>query len=144
MSGIIDNFKNALHLWKDFDGRATRSEYWYFMLVLMICYFVFGLLEGVFEDSKGLIAVVSIVQIVFVFTTLIPCVSITTRRLHDVGKSGWWQLFNLLPLIGPLILLYFFCKDSVDDNQYGPNPKALNDIEPSPQQIRSSFSQDGF
>ena len=55
---------------------------------------------------------------------LIPGTALCVRRLHDVGKSGWFYLWILLPLIGYIIILIQFCKDSTGDNQWGPNPKA--------------------
>lgn len=54
---------------------------------------------------------------------LIPSLAICIRRLHDVGKSGWWYLWILLPLVGSIILMVQFCKDSEGDNQWGPSPK---------------------
>lgn len=54
---------------------------------------------------------------------LIPSLSICVRRLHDIGKSGWWYLFALLPLVGGILLMVLFCKDSTEANQWGPHPK---------------------
>ena len=57
---------------------------------------------------------------------LVPGLAVSVRRLHDIGKSGWWLLLNIVPLVGPLVLLYFAVKDSQPgSNQYGPNPKAV-------------------
>ena len=55
---------------------------------------------------------------------LVPGLAVTVRRLHDVGKSGWYYLWILLPLAGPIMILIQLCKDSTEDNQWGPNPKA--------------------
>jgi uncharacterized membrane protein YhaH (DUF805 family) len=58
---------------------------------------------------------------------LVPGIAVTVRRLHDIGKSGWWGLVALIPLIGSLILIYFAVKDSQPEtNEYGPNPKAAS------------------
>ncbi|GAB6988544.1 DUF805 domain-containing protein [Paenibacillus pini] len=54
---------------------------------------------------------------------LLPALAVTVRRLHDIGKSGWWYFISWVPLAGGIILLVFLCLDSVGDNQYGPNPK---------------------
>ena len=54
---------------------------------------------------------------------LIPNLAVAVRRLHDTGRSGWWLLIGLIPIIGFVVLLYFFVLDSENDNQYGPYPK---------------------
>ena len=96
----------------DFSGRSRRMEYWsfcFFDLILMI-------LISAFVGGLGLF--------VFWMLTIIPSFSLTTRRLHDIGKSGWWQLLYLLPLLGFIILLVWFCfKGDEGHNQYGPNPR---------------------
>ena len=57
---------------------------------------------------------------------LIPAWAVFTRRMHDIGKSGWWWLIGLIPLVGAIVLLVFACKDSEPgDNAYGPNPKGV-------------------
>ena len=61
---------------------------------------------------------------IYALALLIPLLSAGARRLHDTGRSGWWQLINLIPIIGTIILIILFAQDSHDDNKYGPNPKA--------------------
>lgn len=57
----------------------------------------------------------------------LPALGVSVRRLHDVGKSGWWYLIAFVPLVGGIYLLYLSCKDSeYGENEYGPNPKGLN------------------
>ena len=64
--------------------------------------------------------------LIFALALLVPSIALAVRRLHDIGKSGWWYLIALIPLIGLLVLLYFFVLDSQPgSNQYGPNPKGL-------------------
>ncbi|WP_232504214.1 DUF805 domain-containing protein [Shewanella benthica] len=55
----------------------------------------------------------------------IPTIAICARRLHDAGRSGWWQLIGLIPLIGAIVLLVFYVLDSIGENEYGANPKAV-------------------
>ena len=63
---------------------------------------------------------------VFSLATLIPTLAVSVRRLHDTGRSGWWLLLSLIPLIGAIVLLVFFVQDSAaGDNAHGPNPKAV-------------------
>lgn len=69
-------------------------------------------------DSKG------IANIVYSLAVLVPSIAVSARRLHDIGKSGWWQLIVLVPIIGGIYLLVLVCTDSnAGDNKYGPNPK---------------------
>ena len=62
---------------------------------------------------------------IYLLAVLIPSLAVEVRRLHDIGKSGWWLLLGLIPLIGPIVLIVWFATDSKGDNQYGPNPKAV-------------------
>lgn len=60
----------------------------------------------------------------YTLVVFIPSLALSVRRLHDTGKSGWWMLITLIPLVGPLIMLFFMVKDSQPGtNEYGPNPK---------------------
>ena len=54
---------------------------------------------------------------------LIPTIAISVRRLHDIGRPGTWYLLNLIPVVGSIILLVWYCQDSTGDNQWGSNPK---------------------
>jgi uncharacterized membrane protein YhaH (DUF805 family) len=94
-----------------FDGRARRSEYWWFALAS----FVIGLITGFIPVVGWLVSL----------ALICPSIGVAVRRLHDVGKSGWWFLLVLVPLVGALVLIFFFyIKDSEPGaNQYGPNPK---------------------
>lgn len=110
----------------DFRGRARRSEYWYFCLFNMLMSFLLGFMDGMmgttFTTSTG--AQMGIIGILFSLAVLIPSLAVSIRRLHDIGKSGWYLLVCLIPLIGGLLLLYWSVLDSEpQDNKYGPNPK---------------------
>ena len=63
------------------------------------------------------------VYILLALAMFIPALAVTVRRLHDVGKSGWWFFIAFIPLVGAIWLLVLMCTDSVEDNEYGPNPK---------------------
>jgi len=94
-----------------FDGRATRSEYWYYALFNFIITLI--------------LAFIPILDLIYMLATFLPSLSVAIRRLHDIGKSGWWLLIGLIPIIGPFIVLFFMIQDSNEDNQYGTNPKAV-------------------
>jgi len=98
-----------------FEGRATRSEYWYFTLFATISYIIAMVIDGIIQ--------MPILTILTMLGLVIPSIAVGIRRLHDIGKSGWWYLLALVPLIS-LVLIAFFVMDSKEDNIYGANPKA--------------------
>lgn len=101
-----------------FDGRASRSEYWYFVLFNAIISVTCTILDLIIGSEIGIIG------IVYNLAVLVPYVAVTIRRLHDVGKSGWWQLIVLIPIIGIVLLIIWTVTDSMPgENQYGKNPK---------------------
>ncbi|MAM85773.1 MAG: hypothetical protein CME36_00490 [unclassified Hahellaceae] len=111
----MDYFIGAYRKYADFSGRARRKEYWLFTLFF---YITFAVLAGL-DELLGIFGL----AMAFFFFSLVPYFSITCRRLHDIGRSGWWQLITILPFIGPIILLVFLVLDSEGDNAYGPRPK---------------------
>lgn len=107
----------------DFNGRARRQEYWMFFLFNIIVSFVLGFSGGLLAGMTG-VETFGLVPILYSFAVMIPGIALTVRRLHDTGKSGWFIFVSIIPLIGPLILLYFMVVDSQPgNNEYGPNPK---------------------
>jgi uncharacterized membrane protein YhaH (DUF805 family) len=116
--------------WKhyaDFKGRADKKEFWYFSL---IHFFVTGLVMSIFLGNlSNLINMgTAVVICLILFIPLcIPALSVSIRRLHDIGQSGWWMLVNIIPLVGQLILLVFFCMNSQSgSNHWGDNPNEEN------------------
>ena len=105
-----------------FSGRARRQEYWMFVLSNVIIAVVLGIIDGMADsDSEGSR---STLTTLYVLATLIPFLAVGVRRLHDTGRSGWWMLIGVIPIIGAIVLLIFIIQDSqLTDNQYGPNPK---------------------
>ncbi|MBV7377361.1 DUF805 domain-containing protein [Maritimibacter dapengensis] len=107
----------------DFSGRAMRSEFWWFVLFVFIVSAILSLIDtmlfsGVLEDIGPLNAIFSLIM-------LIPSIAVTARRLHDIGKSGWWQLLFLIPIIGFLIIIWWAATKGDDGpNEYGPDPLA--------------------
>ena len=113
-----------------FSGRAPRREYWFFVLFSVVIGFVLGIIDGIVgttlslgTDPMGQPVLIGILGLIFNLALLIPSFNIGVRRLHDTGKSAWWILIALIPLIGALVLLYFLVIPSQEgDNQYGPYP----------------------
>lgn len=101
----------------NFDGRSSRSEFWWFYLFTVIVGFVVGM---VFSFSQ---TVEMIVSGVVNLALLLPNLGLAVRRLHDTDRSGWWVLIGLIPLIGWILLIIWFVQDSQHHpNQYGPEP----------------------
>jgi uncharacterized membrane protein YhaH (DUF805 family) len=121
MNWYLDAVKNKYAV---FDGRAHRQEFWHFMLFYFLIYFALSLFDhviGAVEDQTG----TGLFSGIYALAMLVPSLAVGARRLHDTGRSGWWQLLSLIPILGILILIFFFVQDSQSgDNQYGPNPKS--------------------
>ena len=109
-----------------FSGRARRKEYWFFVLFNIIISIILAVIDGVTgtldpESGMGLLG------LVYTLAILIPALAVSVRRLHDTGRSGWWLLLLLIPLIGTIVILIFMVQDSKpEENQYGPNPKTTS------------------
>ena len=110
----------------DFSGRARRSEYWFFFLFTVLAGIVGGILDGIFRLRGGPYGSTGPIQGLIQLALLLPSLAVGARRLHDTGRSGWWLLIGLIPVVGWIILLVFFVQESQQDNQYGPNPKVLD------------------
>lgn len=95
----LQNFAN-------FSGRAGRPEYWWFILF----WFLLLVVGGIVNEFLGTL---------FFILLLLPNLAVSVRRLHDIGKSGWWLAISLIPVIGPLILLYWAIQPSDGFNEYG-------------------------
>lgn len=127
----MNEFWTVMRRWRDFAGRSSRREFWMFTLVIVIASFVFGFVDaflfGGFEPlSEGETLVMPLVSFsnAFSLITLIPSISVSVRRLHDINRTGWWLLIGLT-LIGLVLIIYWACVRSDEgDNQYGASPLA--------------------
>ena len=105
-----------------FSGRARRKEYWMFTLFSTIIALVLGFIEGIVGIAPETNQ--SILVGIYTLAVLIPSIAVSVRRLHDTGRSGWWVLIGLVPIIGVIVLIVFMVQDSNSgENLYGPNPK---------------------
>ncbi len=101
----------------DFNGRAPRSEYWWFVLAYAIAYVVLAVIGSIL----GRIGM--FLPLLLALAVFIPAIAVSIRRLHDVDKSGWWLLIALVPFVGGLILLYFTVqRGTIGPNQFGEDP----------------------
>lgn len=116
-----------------FSGRASRSEFWWWILALCILLFIAAIIDGAiilpmlgfdaFQEEGGQPLSVLVSLAIF-----LPNITVGVRRLHDTGRIGWWLLIGLIPVVGLLVLIYFYVQPSEDGgNQYGaPQPFGLN------------------
>lgn len=116
--GFVDAIKSVFGKYATFSGRASRSEYWYFYLFYFIAYLVLAALD---------MALGSVVLFtgIYLLGIIVPIVSLSVRRLHDVNRSGWWYWIFLVPLVGAILLLFWACtKGTTGDNRFGADPLA--------------------
>lgn len=111
----------------DFQGRARRSEFWFFRLFLALGYVALFVIMVAFSGDKqpapNIPAAISVTLFfVFLLAVFLPDLAVSVRRLHDVGHSGWMYLIAFVPF-GAIVLLVFFCQEGTrGDNRYGADP----------------------
>ncbi len=88
------------------DGRATRSEFWWWVLFVVLASAATGLLGNVISG-------------LFSLAVLLPGIAVTARRLHDIDRSGWWQLVGLIPLVGWIVMIVWCCQEAKEPNRFG-------------------------
>lgn len=119
----MDWYLGVLKQYAVFKGRARRKEYWFFILFNLIASLlltVVDVMTGSLDAELGM----GLLSGLYSLAVLIPSLAVTVRRLHDTGRTGWWLLIGLIPLIGAVVLLVFMLLDSQPgDNEYGANPK---------------------
>jgi len=109
----------------DFQGRSRRSEYWWFTLFTMIFQIVAQVLFGAVAASGSgvLMLIVGLAVLVIALGLIIPSIAVAIRRMHDTGRSGWWLLIGLIPLLGAIVLIYWFVqRGTVGPNEWGNDP----------------------
>ncbi len=99
MNELWDNYVGVLRKYAVFTGRAKRAEFWMYVLLSIIIGYALGLL------SRSLSSFYSL-------AVFIPSIAVGARRLHDIGRSGWWQLIGIVPVIGAIVLIIFFAQPS--------------------------------
>lgn len=126
--GFADAIRTCLQKYVTFSGRATRAEFWWFWLFVtlattagsLIDKFVFGVPggDGWVSGLAGL-------------ALFLPSISVAVRRLHDIGRSGWWWWLALIPFVGWIVLLVWHCQPSAPGaNRFGPDPFGREVVRP--------------
>ena len=116
-------YLKVLKNYAGFSGRARRKEYWMFVLFNMIFAVLAAIVDNVVGTAiSGLFY--GLFYCVYTLAVLIPSLAVAVRRLHDVGKSGWFMFIIFIPIIGAIWLLVLVCTDgNPGKNVYGLNPK---------------------
>ena len=116
--GIIDWFKKGLKNYVNFSGRARRKEFWYFFLVQMGVTILAMIVDSIiFSSETGLFYAIVALGL------FLPSLAVTARRLHDTGRSGWWILISLIPLIGIVLIVFLVIDTKPEANRWGPPAK---------------------
>ncbi|ARS25702.1 DUF805 domain-containing protein [Sphingomonas sp. KC8] len=139
-----------LRRYVQFSGRSRRKEYWMFALFLLIVYIIAMALDSMlgfgtttrYADvsetgaAAGFNSTGGIITMLTMLAMFLPSLAVGIRRLHDTDRSGWWLLIGLIPLIGTIVLLVFYCTDGTKGpNRFGPDPKG-----DTPAEMAETFS----
>ncbi len=132
--GFGQSVSSCFSKYATFAGRASRSEFWWFLVFVIIGSLITQFLDGVIgttytfsevgtDSSYFVTNQVGWINMLFSLIVLLPGISVAVRRLHDTDKSGWWWWLGFLCFIGWIVLFIFYVTDSGPDNRFGVNPK---------------------
>lgn len=120
----MDWYIKVLKDYAVFEGRASRAEYWYFILFNIIAAVILMLIE----NALGLVLItenggVGFLSMIYALAVFVPSLAVAVRRLHDTDRSGWWVLLALIPLLSLVLIVFFIFKGTEGENQYGAAPQ---------------------
>jgi uncharacterized membrane protein YhaH (DUF805 family) len=102
----------------DFNGRARRAEFWWYVLVNIIIAIILNVIGSILHLGQLLGGLYNL-------AVLLPSLGVGVRRLHDINRSGWWLLIAFVPIVGAILLIYWYAQPGTSGaNTYGPDPKA--------------------
>jgi uncharacterized membrane protein YhaH (DUF805 family) len=123
---FTEAIKDGFDHYVKFDGRASRPAYWWWFLFAVLAAIVANILDRVVLDTTFVSAIVSL-------GLFLPGLSVAIRRLHDTDHSGWWVLIGLIPIVGWIVLLIFYLRQSdPTENRFGSPPAPSAPAAPSP------------
>lgn len=116
---FLGALKDGFARYVDFKSRSTRSQFWWWVLWC----FLIGFTAGLVDSTLGTVDTGPVSRLTSL-VTLIPSIALAIRRLHDIGRSGWWLLIGLIPFVGWIVLIVFHCtKTQETANQWGVPPQ---------------------
>ena len=101
--GFTDAVRTVLTRYAEFEGRAARPEFWWYVLFYVLVQLAGGVLDAALFPN----AVFGVLGNIAALALLLPTIAVTARRLHDTDRSGWWQLVGLIPIVGVFVLIWF-------------------------------------
>ncbi|GAA4890624.1 DUF805 domain-containing protein [Actinomycetospora straminea] len=123
-------YLKVLKQYADFNGRARRTEFWMFVLFNILAAIVLSIIDVLIGTASfsstgtGFAMSGGLLTTIYQLAVLIPSLAVGARRLHDTGRSGWWQLLALIPIVGAIILIVWWATDGQPGaNEHGMNPK---------------------
>ena len=111
---FFNAIKKAIINITDYKSRSRKSDYFCWFIYVIICSFIIGIIDGILAELLPILG--EIIFLIFVIYIFIISLPLGVRRLHDTGKVGWFIFIGLIPIFGGIVLLVFFCKDSVKEN----------------------------
>jgi uncharacterized membrane protein YhaH (DUF805 family) len=112
---FVDAIKSGFSNYVTFGGRAIRSEYWYWVLFIILAEIVTSIID------YGILGY-QITTSLFGLAVFLPGLAVSIRRLHDLDRTGWWIFIVLIPLIGAILLIVWYCsRGTVGPNRFGPD-----------------------
>ena len=102
---FTESIRTCFSKYADFNGRATRSEFWWWVLFVLLA----TIAANILNDKLGILISLG---------TLLPYIAVTARRLHDTNRSGWWQLIGIIPVIGWIIMIVWCVQESANQSEY--------------------------
>jgi uncharacterized membrane protein YhaH (DUF805 family) len=121
--GFTDAIKTGFQKYIGFSGRAARSEYWYWVLFVILVQIVAWLIDMTLFgfNTTGVNPIGALASLAL----LLPGLAVSIRRLHDIDRVGWWIFLALIPIVGAIVLIYWAClRGTVGENRFGPDPLA--------------------
>lgn len=129
--GFTEAIRSGFDNYVNFNGRASRPAYWWWVLFGVLVSLVTRVLDGLIGSNivrysqYGTEVAVGIISSLVGLALLLPSIAVLVRRLHDTDHSGWWYWLVIIPVLGWLVLLYFLVSAGTPgDNRYGPPPAA--------------------
>jgi uncharacterized membrane protein YhaH (DUF805 family) len=123
-------YLNVLKKYAEFDGRARRKEYWLFFLINMFVAILLMMLDagiGTLSTDTGW----GMLSGLYTLGVMLPSLAVAVRRLHDTGRSGWWLLLSLIPLVGLVVLVFMLLDGDRGNNRFGEDPKSRESVVPA-------------
>ncbi len=119
---LVDAIKSGFVRCFDFSGRSIRSEFWYWTLFITVASIILSIIDAYIAGVSWADHGTGVFEGIFGLLTVIPGLSITIRRLHDVNRTGWW-VFLFFTIIGIILLIYWACIKGTDGkNRFGEDP----------------------